>query len=148
VLNKELSQRVGGDQIGGYLNTALANNQGELVLPVTVTGTFQHPKVAPDFQQMAQLKLQNILPNSKNLGGLLKNGPRGGIGGILDQLGGKNQQQPSNQGADQNQQQNNQNQQQPNSQSQQKQNPVGNILNQVLGNKNKQTPQPTPTPPQ
>jgi uncharacterized protein involved in outer membrane biogenesis len=151
VLNRELSQRVGGDQIGGYLNTALANNQGELVLPVTVTGTFQHPKVAPDFQQMAQLKLQNILPNSKNLGGLLKNGPRGGIGGVLDQLGGKNQQQTGNEGADKNQgqqPQNNQGQQKPNSQGQQKQNPVGNILNQVLGNKNKPTPSPTPTPPQ
>jgi AsmA protein len=136
VLNKELSQQVGGNQIGGYLNTALANNQGELVLPVTVTGTFQHPKVAPDFQQMAQLKLQNILPSSKNLGGLLgnKNGQQGGVQGVLDQIGGKNQQQqPSNEGANK-------------PQEQQQKNPVGDVLNQVLGKKKK--PEPTPTPPQ
>ena len=43
VLNKALSQQVGGTQVGGYMNTALANNQGELVVPVIVTGTFQHP---------------------------------------------------------------------------------------------------------
>ena len=30
------------------LNTALANNQDELVMPIIVTGTFQHPQVAPD----------------------------------------------------------------------------------------------------
>jgi hypothetical protein len=29
------------------LNTALANNH-ELVMPIIVTGTFQHPQVAPD----------------------------------------------------------------------------------------------------
>src|SRR5207248_3554033 len=33
VLSKALSQQVGGSQIGGFMNTALANNQGELVLP-------------------------------------------------------------------------------------------------------------------
>src|SRR5262252_5821088 len=48
VLKKELSQQVGGTQVGGYMNTALANNQGELVMPVIITGTFQHPRVAPD----------------------------------------------------------------------------------------------------
>jgi hypothetical protein len=81
------------------------------------------------------LKLQNILPSSRNLGGWLgnKSGQRGGIGGVLDQLGGKNQQQPSNQGADKNQGQ------------QQKQNPIGDVLNQVLGPKKK--PEATPTPP-
>jgi len=124
VLTKELSQQVGGDQVGGYLNTALSNNQGELVLPIIVTGTLQHPKVAPDFKQMAQLKLQNILPSSKNPGGI--------IGGVLDQLGGKKQQ-PNNQGADRNQ-------------GQQQQNPIGDVLNKVLGPKKK--PAPAPTPPQ
>ena len=39
VLNKALSQQVGGTQVGGFMNTALSNNQGELVLPVIVTGT-------------------------------------------------------------------------------------------------------------
>src|SRR6185369_5508262 len=37
VLNKVLSQQVGGTQVGGFMNTALANNQGELVVPVIVT---------------------------------------------------------------------------------------------------------------
>ena len=40
VLNKALSQNVGGTKVGGFMNTALANNQGELVIPVIVTGTF------------------------------------------------------------------------------------------------------------
>jgi|GEM_PF-4984765 hypothetical protein len=33
VLSKQFSQRVGGAGIAGYLNTALANNHGELVIP-------------------------------------------------------------------------------------------------------------------
>jgi len=84
---------------------------------------------------MAQLKLQNILPTSKNLGGLLgnKSGQTGGLKGVLDQLGGKNPQPPSSEGANKNQEQ-----QQPN--------PVGDVLNKVLGKKKK--PEPTPTPPQ
>jgi hypothetical protein len=63
--------------VGGYLNTALANKNGELVLPVIVTGTTNHPKVAPDIQQIAKMKLSGLL-NGKGghgLGGLL--------GGIL-----------------------------------------------------------------
>jgi hypothetical protein len=114
VLNKALSQQVGGTQVGGYMNTALANNQGELVMPVIITGTFQHPRVAPDVQQIAQMKLKNMLPNTKNpaqlttgiLGAVLgeknqggaagqpANGQsKGGIGGILDAISGKQQQQ-------------------------------------------------------
>jgi hypothetical protein len=96
------------------MNTALANNQGELVMPVIITGTFQHPRVAPDVQQIAQMKLKNMLPNAKNPGELTTgilgavlgqknqggaagqpaNGqPKGGIGGILDAISGKQQQQ-------------------------------------------------------
>ena len=108
VLNKALSQQVGGTQVGGFMNTALANNQGELVIPVLITGTFQHPQVAPDVQQIAQMKLQNLLPTSKNPGQLTNgilgkvlgggsNGPtqgaQGAVSGILGALGGKQQQQ-------------------------------------------------------
>jgi uncharacterized protein involved in outer membrane biogenesis len=114
VLNKALSQQVGGTQVGGYMNTALANNQGELVMPVIITGTFKNPHVAPDVQQIAQMKLKNMLPNTRNpaelttgiLGAVLgqknqggsagqpANGqPKGGIGGILDAISGKQQQQ-------------------------------------------------------
>ena len=155
VLNKALSQQVGGNQVGGFMNTALANNQGELVVPVIVTGNFKHPLVAPDVQQIAQMKMQNLLPTSKNPGqltnGLLKgvlgggnqgqsNGQQGGLGGVLGAIGGQKQQQQPASG--QNQGANKEQQQQPAAQ-----NPLDNIMNQVTGHKSKQA-QPTPTPPQ
>lgn len=154
VLNKALSQRVGGTQIGGFMNTALANNNGELVMPVLVTGNFQHPQIAPDLQQIAQMKLHNLLPTTNNpgaltsgiLGKILGNKgqgtggqqqqPGGALGGILGALGGK--QQPQQQPATPAGQPTPAPTPQP-----QNQNPVGNILNQVL----KQTkPSPSPTP--
>jgi uncharacterized protein involved in outer membrane biogenesis len=64
VLSKETSQSVGGNLIGGFLNTALANNRGELIMPVLVTGTLQHPKFAPDAGQIAKMKLQNLMPTA------------------------------------------------------------------------------------
>ena len=160
VLNKALSQQVGGTQVGGYMNTALANNQGELVVPVIVTGTFQHPQVTPDLQQIAQMKLQNLLPSSKNpgqltngiLGAIMGNKnqsgqqpggqQKGGIGGILDQLGGKqqqqNQQQPANPAIGNNQGQKPQATPTPKP-------GFSDVLNQVLNQKKKE-PSPTPTP--
>jgi hypothetical protein len=163
ILDKAMSQQVGGTQVGGFMNTALANNQGELVLPVIVTGSFQHPQVAPDMQQIAQMKLKNLLPTSKNpgqltngvLGALFGNKnqsgtnaqpsggqQKGGLGGIVDALSGK--QQP-------------QNQQQPqgnpavgNNQGQQPQATptpapnLGDMLNQMLNKKKKPSPTPTP----
>ncbi len=48
VLDKSFSQSVGGTGVGGYLNTALGNKNGELVLPVIISGTMSHPVVAPD----------------------------------------------------------------------------------------------------
>jgi uncharacterized protein involved in outer membrane biogenesis len=152
VLNKAMSQGVGGTQIGGFMNTVLANNQGELVVPVIVTGTFQHPQVAPDVQQLAQMKLQNLLPTSKNpgaltngiLGAIMGKGqssggtPSQGIGGILGALGGQNQKpapqnsaQPSDNSDQQDQNQNN---------------PLGDILNQVMNKKKKPSPPPAQPP--
>ena len=113
VLNKGFSQSVGGTGVGGYLNTALANKNGELVLPVIITGTMSRPMVAPDVQQIAQMKLKNLLPTA---GGLL-NG-NGNLGGALGGLLG--QQQPAKPG-----------------QPQQKQNSLGGALNQLLGPKKK-----------
>jgi uncharacterized protein involved in outer membrane biogenesis len=167
VLNKAISQQVGGTQVGGFMNTALANNQGELVLPVIVTGTFQHPQVAPDLQQIARMKLDNLLPTSKNpgqlttgiLGAILGNKnqggangqqpagqqQKGGIGGILGALGGQQQQQqqqqqPANSGVGANQ-----GQQQPQSQATPTPAPnLGDVLGQVLNRKKKPTPTPTP----
>jgi uncharacterized protein involved in outer membrane biogenesis len=64
VLNKTLSQQVGGAQIGGIMNTALINDQKELVLPVVLTGSFDHLQVAPDLEEIAQMKAQNRLPTA------------------------------------------------------------------------------------
>jgi uncharacterized protein involved in outer membrane biogenesis len=70
VLAQNYSQSVGGTNIGGFLNTALANNKGELVIPVVVTGTFQQPQFAPDLQAVASMKLQKLLPGVENPAGL------------------------------------------------------------------------------
>lgn len=75
VLSKDASQKAGGSSVAGFMQTALANNQGELVIPAIVTGTFQHPHYAPDLQQMAQMKLKGV---SGMLGGLL--GQKSGAG--------------------------------------------------------------------
>jgi hypothetical protein len=131
VLGHDLSQRVGGTGVGGYLNTALANRQGELIIPVIVTGNLNHPIIAPDIQKLAQMKLNNLLPTSGNpgaltsgLSGLLggKSGQQGnGVQGILGALGGQQQS---------NQQPNNAQQQQ------QQQNPVSGIIG-LFGKKKK-----------
>ena len=87
VLEKAFSQSVGGTGVGGYLNTALGNKNGELVLPVLITGTMSHPVVMPDMEKIAQMKLNNVLPSAA---GLI--GGKGGAGGILGTLlGGQSQ---------------------------------------------------------
>ena len=141
VLGKDLSQKVGGTGVGGYLNTALANRNGELVIPVIVTGTVNKPLIAPDVQKLAQMKLNNLLPTSGNpgaltsgLSGLLggKGGQQqsGGVQGLLGALGGQQQQQQQPQ-SDQGQQGKAQQQQQ-----QQPQNPVNDIIG-LFGKKKK-----------
>jgi hypothetical protein len=98
VLGREFSQIAGGTQVGGYLKTVLANNNGELVIPVLVTGTTAKPRFAPDVQQMAQMRLQNLLPTAGNPGqlttGLLGSvlggkGGKAGVGSILNSLSGQ-----------------------------------------------------------
>jgi hypothetical protein len=117
VFSKTFSQHVSGanvgsKNVGSYLNAALANSQGELVIPALITGTLQNPRFAPDVQKMAQMKLKGIMPTAED--------PLGGASSILGQLMGqkgqpaKGQQQP---------------QQQPNA--------VDQILN-LLGGKKKQ----------
>jgi uncharacterized protein involved in outer membrane biogenesis len=88
VLSKAFTQQVGGAGVGGYMSTALANSQGELVVPATVTGTFQNPKVAPDIQKMAQMKLKGLIPTGDN--------PLGGASSILGGLTGQKGKQPAN----------------------------------------------------
>jgi AsmA protein len=120
VLSKGFSQQVGGTTIAGYMNTALANNQGEIVIPAIVTGTLQHPVFGPNVQKIAQMKLKGLMPSTDN--------PLGGASGILGNLLGQKNATP-NQG------------QQPNTQ--QQTNPVDQILD-IFGKKKKNTAQPPP----
>lgn len=103
VFSKAVSQQAGGasvgsTNVGNYMNAALANNQGELVIPAIVTGTFQNPKFAPDTKKMAQMKLKGIMPTADN--------PLGGASSILGQFMGKKQQPTTGQQPQQGQQQN------------------------------------------
>jgi uncharacterized protein involved in outer membrane biogenesis len=152
VLGKALSESVGGTGIGGFMNTALANRNGELVIPVIVTGTFEHPQFAPDLQKLAEMKLQNLLPSTGNpaagiLGGILggqggQQQQEGGLGGILGALGGRRQQQQQSPQLPQGSQP-------PNQQQQPQQQPpnAGDLLQQLLGGKKKQQQQPQQQPP-
>ncbi len=125
VLSKEFSQKVGGTQIGGFLETALANNKGEMVLPVLLTGSFQSPRFAPDFEQLSRMEVQNVLPSFRNPGqwttGIL--GPvLGSQPGASRGSGGIQAQQPS---------------------PQPQQNPLDRFWNDLLrGRKKKSQPQP------
>ncbi len=120
VLNSKFSQMVGGTGIGGFMKTALANKQGELAIPVLVTGTIQNPKFMPDVQQMTQMRLKGLIPTSNN--------PAGAVGGLLGGLLGKS--------ASQAQSQNQQAQQQGQSP---QQNAVQQLMG-IFGGKKKQAP--------
>jgi len=132
VLPPSIAKAAGGaGSIGGLMQTVMSNPQGQLVVPLIVSGTFQNPKFEPDLQQMAQLKsVKNLMPSLDNPGALSKlipgaaganSGTAGGaLGQVLGALGGGQQQQ---QGSRQQQQQ-----QEPN---------VGNVLQGILGGKKK-----------
>jgi hypothetical protein len=99
VLSQSASQKVGGNSVGGFMQTALANQQGELVIPALVTGTFSNPRFAPDVQQIAQMKVKGLLPNLNNPGSV--------TGTLQNLLGGKMPAPgPQSQGQQQNPQQN------------------------------------------
>ena len=171
VLTKAMTDSIGGRNIGGFMNTALENSNGELVMPILVTGSMNSPHFAPDVEQIARMKLQNLLPTSSNpaagvLGALLggknaagqNNQNQQGQGqqplqGILQQLGRNRQQQPGQQPnpnmpqSDQQQQQ----QAQPQQQQQQQQPNLQDLLKGVLKKKQQQQQQqqnPPPQPPQ
>ncbi len=143
VLSKDFSQKVGGTGVGGFMQTALANNKGELVMPVLVTGTLDQPRFAPDLEELARMKVQNLLPSFGNPGSLTsgilgavmggKKGQgqqQGGISGILGALGGQQGQQPEKK-ADQ---------------KTQPANPLGDLIDSLSKKKKKQQP-PSPPPP-
>jgi len=78
VISQNVSQQVGGQSIGGFMKTALANSQGELVIPAIITGTFSNPHFQPDVQQLAQMKLKGLIPNLNNPGSIT-----GALSGLL-----------------------------------------------------------------
>ncbi len=97
VLAKGTSSAVGGTGVGGFLNTALANNQGELVIPVLVTGTTAHPAFAPDMEAMAKMKINKLLPTT-NDPTKLTNGALGSVlGNLMGQSAGQKNQQKNQQ---------------------------------------------------
>ena len=119
VLSKALSQQAGGANVGGanignYMNAALANNDGQLVIPAIVSGTIQNPKFSLDTQKMAQMKMKGLMPSADN--------PLGGASSILGGFMGQKTQ-PAAKGT----------QQQP---QQQQQNPVDQIMG-LFGQKKK-----------
>ena len=96
VLSNGVSQQVGGSRIGGYLNSALANNKGELVMPVLVTGNLSKPTFTPDVNAIAEMKLKNLLPTSGDPGklstgiiGSVLGNKAGGLNGVLGAIQGK-----------------------------------------------------------
>jgi len=89
VLSKAFTQQLGGAAGGNYMSAALANSQGELVIPAIVGGTFQNPKIMPDVQKIAQMKLKGLMPTADN--------PLGGASSILGGVTGQKGQQPGQQ---------------------------------------------------
>jgi len=120
VLSQAFSQKVGGQNIGGFMKTALANNEGQLVVPALVTGTFSNPRFAPDVQQLAQMKFKGLIPNLDNPGSV--------AGALQNFLGGPK---PAAQG-----QQQQQIEEQP-----QQTDPLQQLIG-VFGKKKQQKPQP------
>ena len=67
VLSKNYAEKLGGvTNVVGFMNTVLANRDGELVIPVILTGNIRSPQFAPDLQTVAQMKLENLVPNLQN----------------------------------------------------------------------------------
>lgn len=63
VLSRELSRVAAGSDVGEFMRTVLANQRGELVVPVLVTGTLRQPRFAPDLEAIAEMKLRSLLPS-------------------------------------------------------------------------------------
>jgi AsmA protein len=116
VFSKAFSQQargatMGGTNVGGILSAALVNNQGELVVPANVTGTFQSPRFTPDVDRMVQMKMKGMMPTADN--------PLGSGSSILGEILGQKGQPAKGQ------------------QQQQQQNPVDQILD-IFGKRKKQ----------
>lgn len=78
VLSAAFTESVGGTGIASYLNTVLANREGELILPVRVTGTFDNPQFSPDTQAFTEMQAERLLPTLDDPSGLLNRLTGGG----------------------------------------------------------------------
>jgi len=132
VLSKSFSADVGGTGIGGFMTTALANRNGELVVPLRVTGTFEKPRFAPDLEKIARMKLENLVPSLSSPGGLAD---------ILGALGGKSQ--PAKETQDSGESADPAAQKEP---AAKPANPLEDILGAVLGGQKKKTAPAAPPP--
>ena len=64
ILDKRFSEQVGGNKIGGFLTAAMANQNGNLLIPASIKGTFARPIIAPDPGALAKMKLQSFNPKN------------------------------------------------------------------------------------
>ena len=96
IFSKAFSDKVGGTGVGGYLKTALANEKGELVVPVIISGNMNKPKFAPDSQALLRMQTNKLLPGLDNPNSALGNVLGGLLGGQkkpTDETGTKTQEQ-------------------------------------------------------
>jgi uncharacterized protein involved in outer membrane biogenesis len=62
LFDKRFSEQVGGNRIGGFMTAALANQNGNLMIPATIRGTFAKPQISPDPAAIAKMKLESFSP--------------------------------------------------------------------------------------
>jgi uncharacterized protein involved in outer membrane biogenesis len=111
ILSKAFSDKAGGTGIRGYLKTALSNSKGEIVIPVTITGDFDKPAIAPDAQAFLRMQRDRLLPGLDN--------PRAALSGILGSITGKKPATPEGE--------------QPAAQEQPKSDPLKGVLEGIFG---------------
>ena len=74
VMSSEFAERVAGKLLGGLMTTALANRQGELVVPILVTGSLQRPWFAPDVRRLAEMRAERLKDPRSILGAITGKG--------------------------------------------------------------------------
>ncbi len=89
-LDKDVSKTAGGTQIGGFLSTVLANEKGELILPLLATGLLSKPHLVPDGERIAKMKLQSATGVMKSVKDIQNAAET--VRGIFDQFRKKKEQ--------------------------------------------------------
>lgn len=89
VLSPQRSQQVGGAGIGGLMMTALQNKNGQIVMPLKVSGTLSHPRVTPDLAAMAKMRWNGVGHVVPGVSGGGSSGTASGIQKALGRLFGK-----------------------------------------------------------